>query len=375
MTSFFLPVPAVRGGASEKAWYGLAKIFASEGHSVTLVSRGWPNLASLETDAGVRHIRIPGFDHSGHLAINLILDLIWGIRVARALPAGDAIICNSVTLPIWLRLLGPPCGKVAVMMGRSPRGQVSLYRGVARIYAPSTFVAKMIKPAWASERTRVIGYPIDWPLHARSAGQTGNPIIIGFVGRLHPEKGLALLIRAARLLAARTDLPAWRLRVVGPSAVEYGGGGDAWVAALKLEAEPLGPRVEWLGSEFDQERLARLYGTMDIFCYPSLAEKGETFGVAVAEAMAAGCAVVVSALGCFSDLIDDGQTGLVFDHAALDSAQRLSHCIGRLAAEEGFRKDLALRGQRHAKRFDFPEVSRNILEDLALLTGAPAENL
>jgi glycosyltransferase involved in cell wall biosynthesis len=233
----------------------------------------------------------------------------------------------------------------------------------------------MIKPAWASERTRVIGYPIDWPLHARSAGQTGNPIIIGFVGRLHPEKGLALLIRAARLLAARTDLPAWRLRVVGPSAVEYGGGGDAWVAALKLEAEPLGPRVEWLGSEFDQERLARLYGTMDIFCYPSLAEKGETFGVAVAEAMAAGCAVVVSALGCFSDLIDDGQTGLVFDHAALDSAQRLSHCIGRLAAEEGFRKDLALRGQRHAKRFDFPEVSRNILEDLALLTGAPAENL
>jgi hypothetical protein len=35
---------------------------------------------------------------------------------------------------------------------------------------------------------------------------------------------------------------------------------------------------------------------------------------------------------------------------------------------------LALRGQQHARRFDYPEVSRHILEDLTLLTGARAEN-
>jgi hypothetical protein len=38
------------------------------------------------------------------------------------------------------------------------------------------------------------------------------------------------------------------------------------------------------------------------------------------------------------------------------------------------RGDLALRGQRHARRFDYPEVSRVILEDLSLLTGAGPKN-
>jgi glycosyltransferase involved in cell wall biosynthesis len=341
---------------------------------VTLVSRSWPNLAPTETAAGLHHIRVPGFDHSRSLLINLILDLIWGIRVSRALPAGDVVICNSVTLPIWLNRLRPTAGTVAVMMGRAPKGQISFYRGVARIYAPSTYVASQIKARWAFNRTRVIGYPIDWPLHARSASQSGPTVTIGFVGRLHPEKGLAVLVRAALLLAGRVGLQQWRLKIVGPGAVSDGGGGTDWLANLRGEATALNGRVEWVGPEFDPDRLAHLYGTMDIFCYPSLAEKGETFGVAIAEAMAAHCAVVVSALGCFSDLVTDGETGLVFDHTAADSAQQLADCIGRLVADEDLRKKLGERGQKRAQQFDYPAVSRHILEDLALLTGAATQD-
>ena len=43
-------------------------------------------------------------------------------------------------------------------------------------------------------------------------------------------------------------------------------------------AKTIGGQIEWLGPEYDPDRLAGLYGSMDIFCYPSLAEKGETFG-------------------------------------------------------------------------------------------------
>lgn len=373
VTGFFLPVPAVRGGASEKAWYGLARIFARDGHHVTFVSRGAPGLAPEEEVAGVNHIRVGGFDHTRKLFLNLVLDLIWGVRVAHALPRGDVVICNSVTLPVWLHRAKPSSGKVAVMMGRAPKGQVAFYGGVARIYAPSSFVAGQIRSKGAAERTRVIGYPIDWSLHAQSARQSGSPVIVGFVGRLHPEKGLALLIRAASLLSARKGLPDWRVRIAGPDRVGEGGGGERWIGALREEAAPLGSRVEWLGPEFDPERLAQLYGSMDIFCYPSVAEKGETFGVAVAEAMAARCAAVVSALGCFSDLVTDGGTGLVFDHAGPDPAQLLADCIGRLIADPPMRKDLAARGQQHVRRFDYAEVSRRILDDLALLAGAPEE--
>jgi glycosyltransferase involved in cell wall biosynthesis len=374
VTGFFLPVPAVSGGATEKIWHGMARIFASAGHSVTFISRRWPGLADEETVDGIHHLRLPGFDHTRRLSLNLARDLVWGVRVAQALPRADAVICNTVTLPVWLRFLKPSAGKVSVMIGRTPKGQVGFYRGVARIYAPSSYVAGLIRSKWASLRTRVTGYPIDWPLHAQASRQSGNPVTVGFVGRLHPEKGIGLLVRAASKLAARKGLPAWRLVLVGPSGTNEGGGGGEWIDALRGESKrALGDRVEWLAPEFDPERLATLYGGMDVFCYPSLAIKGETFGVAVAEAMAAGCAVVVSALACFGDLVDDGKTGLVFDHASPDADQRLADCLCRLIVETETRRRLAASGQQHVRRFGYPEVSRKILEDLALLSGAGAE--
>jgi glycosyltransferase involved in cell wall biosynthesis len=181
-------------------------------------------------------------------------------------------------------------------------------------------------------------------------------------------------LRAARILAARDDLPEWRLKIAGPSGAREGGGGDAWFDALKRESADLGARIEWCPPEFDPGRLARMYGSIDVFCYPSLAEKGETFGVAVAEAMAASCAVVVSGLECFRDLVEDGRTGLVFDHRVPGPDKRLADYIARLVSDGSARREIALRGQQHARRFDFPEVSRQILGDLALLTRAEEKN-
>ena len=372
VSGFFLPVPAISGGATEKTWHGLAKAFAARGHAVTLVSRRWPGLADSETAEGVHHIRLPGFDHRKRIWSNIALDLLWGIRAARALPPGDVVVCNTVTLPVWLHRLKPSAGKVAVMTGRVPKGQVRFYGGVSRIYAPSSYVARMVASELRSAPTLVTGYPIDWQLHARSSRQSGTaPLTVGYVGRINPEKGISLLIRAAALLAKRPGLPEWHLQVVGPASVGEGGGGDAWLEGLRREASAtLGSRIEWHGPEYDPGRLAGLYGGMDIFCYPSLALRGETFGVSVAEAMAARCAVVVSALECFGDLVADGKTGLVFDHLAADAPAQLADRLGRLLSDAAARGDLALRGQQHARRFDYPEVSGRILDDLALLTGA-----
>src|SRR5690606_20744107 len=115
-----------------------------------------------------------------------------------------------------------------------------------------------------------------------------GPVRIGYIGRIHPEKGLALLVEAARRLDQRPDLPDWTLTLRGPVDVPRGGGGPAFVAELEKLGAPLitRGRLRLEPPEFSAEALARAYAMIDIFAYPSLATQGETFGVAIAEAMA-----------------------------------------------------------------------------------------
>ena len=61
---------------------------------------------------------------------------------------------------------------------------------------------------------------------------------------------------------------------------------------------------------FEQRDLIKQYQEARIFVYPSQAKTGETFGLAVLEAMSCGCVPVVSSLECFSDFIEDGVNGI-----------------------------------------------------------------
>src|SRR5690606_4540534 len=83
---FFLPVPPLAGGASEKSWHGLAREFAAQGHDVTVISREWPGLPFTENEGRVRHLRLRGYAHTANLARNLWRDFLWSLRVSRALP-------------------------------------------------------------------------------------------------------------------------------------------------------------------------------------------------------------------------------------------------------------------------------------------------
>jgi len=376
VTGFFLPVPPVRGGSTEKIWHRLAREFAAAGHQVTFLSRSWPGFAERETVDGVTHHRLPGADHTGSRWRNLWRDFRWGLRVTRALPPGDAVICNTVLLPIWLRRCKPAAGRVVAVVARMPKGRGRAYGGVDLLLALGEAVAERLRaenPRLAP-RIALFPYPIDWRLHAEARAASRRPplpLTIGYVGRLHPEKGLHLLLAAARILTERTDLPPWTLEIVGPVSVPAGGGGEAWWEALRAEFAPaLGTRLRPSGPEFDPGKLAARYAGMDIFCYPSVAEHGETFGVAVAEAMAAGCAPVVSDLACFRDLIREGETGLVFDHAGSDAPARLAANLARLLGDPGLRRDLAARAQAHARGFDYAACSRTVLDRLARLAAA-----
>lgn len=383
VTGFFLPVPPLQGGSTEKIWHRLAGLFAAAGHDVTFVSRAWPGLPSRETMQGVRHVRIAGMDHSRSLLRNLWHDLRWGGRVARALPPADVTICNTITLPVWLRRFRPSAGRVAAVIARMPKGHGRFYGRVDLLLS----LSEPVTAALLRENPRLAGrivpfpYPIDWTRLSRGrpapvpVAAADRPVAISYIGRIHPEKGLDLLFRAASHLTNRSDLPEWRLDLTGPHEVAQGGGGPGYRAQLIAEfGGELGNRLRFLGPEFDAEELARRYQASEIFCYPSVAEAGETFGVAVAEAMAAGNAPVVSALSCFHALIVPEQTGLVFNHAAPDAGLRLADSLARLLRDAGWRSTLARRAQAHVRQFDYSAVANELLDRLGGL-AAPGSGL
>ncbi len=179
VSSFFLPVPPAAGGAMEKIWFRLAREFAAAGHEVAFISRAWPAFPERETIDGIRMIRAPGFNHTPRLWRNLLLDFLWGLRAARRLPPGDIVVCNTVSLPVYLRLLRPSSGRVVAVLGRMPKGHAKAYGRVDRLIATSAAVRArvILENPRLESRTRVIPNPIDWEVHqahARKAVRLGG---------------------------------------------------------------------------------------------------------------------------------------------------------------------------------------------------------
>ncbi len=375
---FFLPVPPVLGGSTEKIWHRLAREFAAAGHTVTMVSRRWPGWPDVETEPDTRltHLRLRGATHTRFLPINLLLDFLWGLQVAWHLPDADIVVCNTVSLPVYLRLIKPRAGRVAVVLGRMPKGQNRAYFAVDSLLATSTAVMDKINQENAGLAGRIFRFPnpIDWKLHRDAARQsTASPLSIGYIGRIHPEKGLEQLLEAALILAERSDLPAWRVELIGPVSVPQGGGGEAYRDALLARYQPgLGDRIIIRPPVYDANSLATSYGGMAIFCYPSLAAKGEGLSIAPMEAMAAGAVAVVSRLDCYRDLIRPEENGLQFDQTRPEAVGELANILVRLLKDRGLRERLAAQGQLDVRRHDYGETARVLLAEFARLTGPPA---
>src|SRR5690606_3659228 len=100
--------------------------------------------------------------------------------------------------PVWLGKLRPRAGRVVVMPGRMPKGQYRQYRRIARVIATSTPVRDRVIAENPSLEpfTRVMGYPIDWQSLSRPRRAPSRPVCIGYIGRLHPEKGIDVLVDA-----------------------------------------------------------------------------------------------------------------------------------------------------------------------------------
>lgn len=175
---------------------------------------------------------------------------------------------------------------------------------------------------------------------------TGTPEwpTVAFLGRIdEPRKGLALVAAAMPALTAR--FPGLRLLVAGSGDLDEG---------RELFAAHAG-QVDFLGRITDGEK-AGLLSAVDVYLAPQTG--GESFGIVLVEAMAAGAAVAASDLPAFVRVLDDGRCGAVFRTG--DSTD-LAAKVGDLLADRARRADLAARARDWIPRFDWDTVTGQIL--------------
>lgn len=361
----FFPVPPLMGGAVEKVWFALGQEFVRRGHTVTQISRAHCELPVAETISGVRHVRVRGSSQPRSILWLKWLDLLYSLRVRRILPDADILVTNTFWLPILTRTSRR--GQVYVHVQRGPKGQMRWYSHVARLLAVSRAIADQIvaEVPHLGDKVRII--PNAMPFRIDRTSRSVREQTILFVGRIHPEKGLGLFLQALSHLPAEM-LAAWKVRIVGPHETRLGGGGDAFLRDIQAIGERSGARLEWPGQIFDPARLSEEYRSALVFAYPSVAEKGEAFGVAPIEAMAHGCAPFVSNLPCFRDYIEDGVTGFVFDHRGPAPEKKLAARLVELLElppEQIMRAGEAARAK--VAQFDVETVAQRYLEDFASL--------
>ncbi|HSE08228.1 MAG TPA: glycosyltransferase family 4 protein [Nocardioidaceae bacterium] len=181
----------------------------------------------------------------------------------------------------------------------------------------------------------------------------GDGPTIAFVGRIdESRKGLPLLLQAFPDIARAH--PGTRLLVVG--------GGDIAAARRRVPPE-LADSVTFLGSVTDEDKASALR-TADLYIAPNTG--GESFGIVLIEAMAAGTPVLASDIPAFRRVLGDGACGTCF--RSEDASDLTAHAIELLG--DGTRRDeLRDTASRTVRRYDWSTVATQIVQVYETVIG------
>jgi glycosyltransferase involved in cell wall biosynthesis len=172
----------------------------------------------------------------------------------------------------------------------------------------------------------------------RTENGFGDNPVVGFVGRLVPDKGGALLVRAAQQVLAMRPNATFVLVGEGPAHEEW-----------KALAGELGinDQVIFAGVRDD---MPEVYASFDMVVLPSLIE---ALPMCLLEAMAAGRPVIATRVGAVPRLVVDGQTGLLLEPGDVSS---LAQAVLRLLENPDMACQLGENGRAHVAQHFSAEV-------------------
>jgi phosphatidylinositol alpha-mannosyltransferase len=168
-----------------------------------------------------------------------------------------------------------------------------------------------------------------------------DPPTVFFCGRHEHRKGLQVLIEALEM--SDLDARVW-IAGEGPETVEL------------MERTSGDNRIEWLGRVTDEDKFARLRAA-DVFCAPSLG--GESCGVVLFEAMAAGTAVVASSLDGYRNVATNGIDSIL---APPGDVPALAEALEMALGDHQLATRLREAGERRAEQFAMSALADRYVE-------------
>jgi glycosyltransferase involved in cell wall biosynthesis len=239
-----------------------------------------------------------------------------------------------------------------------------LMRWAARWLKTVVCVSDAVRQACASagyapERLRVIhnGLPF-WEMAARR--QPSAPFCLGFLGVFSERKGLADLFATLDELSRLTSIP-WELKLAGQAQDESG---QRLVRDIQDQYRPKAwwPRVQWLGWA---ENPMRFLEAQDLLICPSC--EFEPFGLVICEAALTGAPTLAARQGGIAEIIQDGQTGWLFEPGDHRSAARL--LVDLLEHPTRIRAAGELAHRRVQREFDITKMVAAYQKLYSTLTG------
>jgi phosphatidylinositol alpha-mannosyltransferase len=357
----------------------LAEEFLGRGHHVRVLAPVDPpdRLSRVLHRASAEAIEIPdylvplgrtvGFSANGAVS-NLAAFPAGGVVAPRReLRQGnfDVVHIHEPLVPLvgWNAALGTDAPAVGTFHAYSTKpvpNHIASALGARRVFNRlSARIAVSEAAAWTGRRWyggryEIVpnGVHIDGALRGPKPGG-GEEMRVLFVGRPEERKGLPILLTA---FGALTEHVPCRLTVIGAERADV----------LRYLADPETMEHIDVRGRVSGERLWQELHDADVLCAPSLA--GESFGMVLTEAFAAGTPVIASAIAGYSDVVSDGVDGVLVPpgdpQRLAEELQRAHHEPERLAA-------MGHAARESAKRYAWPRVADQITQVYERAIEAP----